>query len=148
LAASNKGKPAQVPLRRAVSTTYYALFHALARNCADMMIGANKASRSKHAWAEVYRSLIHGTAKAACEDKKVIAKFPPEIVDFAVMFAEMQTKRHAADYNPDMKLYKSAVKADIDRAETVIKCFATASLKDRRAFASWLLFRNVSNKNK
>lgn len=113
-----------------------------------MMIGASKPSRSKHAWNEVYRSLAHGPAKSACEDKSVIAKFPNEITDFSILFAEMQVKRHAADYNPTGKFYKSAVKADIERAEKVIADFAAAPSKDRRAFASWLLFRHVTNKNK
>lgn len=113
-----------------------------------MMIGASKPTRSKHAWAEVYRSLAHGTAKSACEDKNVIAKFPNAIADFAIFFAEMQVKRHAADYNPVGTFYKSAVKADIDRAEKILRDFGSAPPKDKRAFASWLLFRNLTNKNK
>ncbi|MCV0396030.1 MAG: hypothetical protein K5878_11745 [Rhizobiaceae bacterium] len=124
------------------------MFHALARNCADMMIGASKPTRSRHAWAEVYRSLAHGAAKAACEDRKIVGRFPNEIADFAIFFAEMQSKRHAADYSPEGKFYKSAVKADIERAEKVIKDFGTATAKDRRAFASWVLFRHVTNRNR
>ena len=36
----NAGRPSQADLRRAVSTTYYALFHALAQCCANTLIGA------------------------------------------------------------------------------------------------------------
>ena len=34
------GRPSRADLRRAVSTTYYALFHALAECCANTLIGA------------------------------------------------------------------------------------------------------------
>ena len=35
-----KGKPRQSDLRRAISTAYYALFHALAKDGADLFVGA------------------------------------------------------------------------------------------------------------
>lgn len=110
------------------------------------MIGVSKQSKSKHAWAEVYRSLQHGTAKSACEHKAVVDKFPPAIIDFALTFADMQIKRHKADYSPVDVFYKSAVKVDIERAEGVIAGFLSSPTKDRRAFASWLLFKAITNK--
>lgn len=113
-----------------------------------MLIGTSKSARSKHAWIEVYRSVAHGSAKAACQDGNVITKFPAPIVDFAYAFAEMQTKRHIADYSPEGRFYKSAVISDIERVESAIKAFDTVPIKDRRAFASWLLFRHVTNKSK
>lgn len=113
-----------------------------------MLIGTSKAVRSKYAWIEVYRSLAHGSAKAACQDGSVITRFPAPVVDFAYAFAEMQTKRHIADYSPEGRFYKSAVISDIDRVESVIKTFDTVPAQDRRAFASWLLFRHVTNKSR
>ena len=72
------GRPVQAELRRAVSATYYALFHALARCCANMLVGvATPASRSQQAWTQVYRALEHGHAKNQCcklEDK--LSRFP------------------------------------------------------------------------
>lgn len=126
-----------------MSAAYYALFHTLAKSCADMLIGGNGAARSKHAWIEVYRSLAHGAAKAACEHKQVIVKFPQALVDFADRFVELQGKRHEADYNPYAKFYKSDVINDIDAAELVIRQFQQVDLKDRRAFSSWVLFKNI-----
>ncbi|MGU3495193.1 hypothetical protein ACLBXM_14215 [Xanthobacteraceae bacterium A53D] len=129
-----------------MSTAYYALFHLAAHNCADMLIGTNKASRSRHAWAEVYRSLSHGPAKAACGDRTVIGKFPQPIVDFANAFSEFQAERHRADYDPYSIFQKTDVEAQIDLAERTMGEFAKAPAKDRRAFASWLLFRNVARR--
>ncbi len=42
LASASPNKPRQADLRRAVSTAYYALFHAMAKNVADTMAGAVK----------------------------------------------------------------------------------------------------------
>lgn len=122
------------------------MFHCLARTCADLLIGGPGSTKSKHAWVEVYRSLSHGAAKSACEDKKIISKFPSEIADFANKFVEMQQKRHDADYDPYAKLYKSDVIADIDVVDIVIKGLLAAPTKDRRALASWVLFRNAKKK--
>ena len=55
----------------------------------------------------------------------------------------MQQKRHDADYNPYAKFYKSDVLTDIDSVEVVIAGLWGAPVKDRRAFSSWVLFKNA-----
>ncbi|MCA8906400.1 MAG: hypothetical protein KDA49_18190 [Rhodospirillaceae bacterium] len=141
LAEAGKGKPRQAHLRRAVSTAYYAIFHCLAQACADMMIGGSGADRSQPAWRQVYRALEHGAAKSACQNSRVVKKFPKDIDDFASVFVELQGKRHLADYDPNVRYYKSSVKADISAAEDAIKQFTAVARKDRRAFAAHVLFR-------
>ena len=56
-------RPTQALLRRAVSTVYYAMFHALAANAADLLMGTSRGP----AWHRVYRSLDHGRARKACQ---------------------------------------------------------------------------------
>lgn len=141
LIALNKGKPKQAHLRRAVSTAYYALFHALAKCCADTLIGSSGADRSPEAWAQVYRALEHGFAKHACTGGNRIAKFPKEIQDFANAFVTMQSKRHDADYDPNAKFFKSAVLLDVQAATSVIADFNAAPIKDRRAFAALVMLK-------
>jgi uncharacterized protein (UPF0332 family) len=140
LVGSCKGKPSQVSLRRATSSAYYAMFHCLARNCADLLVGGTNALRSKHAWRQTYRALEHGFAKAACKDR-IVAKFPKAVEDFANNFVSLQEKRHAADYDPSIKLTKSEVIADIAAAEEAIIEFSKVPIKDRRAFAAHVLFK-------
>jgi uncharacterized protein (UPF0332 family) len=142
LADGASGKPRQSHLRRAVSTAYYALFHAMARSCADLLIGSSGADKSKPAWNQVYRALDHGFAKQACLNQKVIVKFPQEIRNFANAFAKMQVKRHDADYNPDGAFFKSDVLADIAVVEVVLSDFDSTPIKDRRAFAVWVLLKH------
>ncbi|MCA3555743.1 MAG: hypothetical protein IOC69_09175 [Aestuariivirga sp.] len=120
------------------------MFHALARCCADTMIGGPSASRSKPAWQQVYRSLEHGQAKNACMTKQHngrVLSFPVEVEDFANLFRTMQEKRHKADYDPLEVVYKSEVLLDLDQVKAAIEKFESAPLKDRRAFAAWVLFK-------
>lgn len=137
-----KGRPSQVFLRRAVSSLYYALFHHLARCCADTPVGGNGAARSKPAWRQVYRALEHGVAKNACKHNAVIERFPPGIRSFARTFVEFQEKRHSADYDPSaLKLQRSEIYQAIKMAETAIEDFDRAALQDRRAFAAHVLLK-------
>lgn len=136
------GKPRQANLLRATSTTYYALFHTLAKTCANLLIGGPGSIKSKPAWRQVYRALEHGYAKNICQNGPKIPNFPQEIQDFANMFVTMQEKRHRADYDPEEKVYKSAVLLDISGVKTAITDFEQAPLKDRRAFAAYVLFRS------
>lgn len=135
------GRPSQAVLRRALSTAYYALFHTLARCGADLLVGGSGASRSTQAWRQVYRALEHGAAGNACRNGEMLSKFPKEIEDFANMFVTMQDKRHKADYDPTENFWKSSVIQDINAVEQAIKGFKTAPLKDRRAFAAYVLFK-------
>ena len=137
--ANNKGRTRETNIRRAVSTTYYALFHCLATSNANTLVGGPGAHRSQPAWRQAYRALQHGTARQRCERQDIIIKFPNEIQDFAERFFDMQQKRHEADYDPDATFSKSDVIQDITDAEDVIRCFNSVSVRDRRAFAVYLL---------
>jgi hypothetical protein len=141
LAFSSSGKPKQAHLRRAISTTHYAMFHVLARTSADLLIGGANSSRSKRAWAQAYRVLEHGVAKRCCTDQKMMQHFPQPIQDFADMFVQMQLKRHDADYDPNFKAYKSAVITDLFTVVAAVHAFERAPKKDRRAFAAFVLLK-------
>ena len=106
-----------------------------------MLVGGATADRSKPAWDQVYRALDHGLAKTNCKDQVVLKKFPKDVEDFANSFVALQAKRHLADYAPRERFYKSGVKQDIADAEAVIRRFGKVPVKDRRAFAAFVLFK-------
>ncbi len=117
------------------------MFHCLARDSADLLIGGTNSDRSQPAWKQAYRALEHGYAKQQCRNKGVLRKFPKKIEDFGNTFVTLQEKRHSADYDPVTKLNKSAVSADIDLAEQAITQYRTEKTSDRRAFCAWVLLR-------
>lgn len=133
-----RGRPRQSNLRRAVSTAYYALFHCLANTCADMLVGAAGANRSRSAWTQTYRGLEHGFVRQRCQHPRV-SGFPPEVQYFARTFVESQRQRHLADYDPDISFTRADAAQLINLAEDAIVRFLQAPARDRRAFAVYVL---------
>ena len=129
----------QTHLRRAVSTAYYALFHCLARCCADTLVGKN--ARMTHAWKLTYRALDHGRARSACGRTGTMRMFPARIRRFANLFADLQRERRHADYDPSTTFFKSDVLDRIEDARTTVRNFETTDIRDRRAFAVHVLFK-------
>ena len=132
-------RPKQAELRRAVSSVYYAMFHAVARNCADSLIGS--ASRESGEWNRVYRALEHGAAKQQCQKASKTGS-SAGLRDFAAHFAHMQSKRHSADYDPASRFAKSEVSADLESALKAIADFQRLPAEERRAFAAFVLFKD------
>lgn len=133
-------KPNQADLRRAQSAAYYAMFHTLAKSCADLLIGAEDADRRMPAWRQVYRALDHGQAKRHCSQPE-IKKFPQSIQDFANTFAAMQIRRQSADYDPTYAATALEARYDIDAVESVVAEFLASPETHKRAFAAWVLFK-------
>ena len=129
-------RPTQAALRRAVSATYYALFHCLACVAANLLIGTNRSP----AWHQVYRALEHGRARNACLQKQAMQRFPPEIQDFADVFVDLQKSRHQADYAPEGQYDEQGVLKTVDVAENAIARFEQVDVRNRREFAVHVLF--------
>ncbi len=141
LAGTNRRRPRQTNLRRAVSTAYYALFHCLTACCADTLAGRAGAGSSAEAWRQAYRALNHGPAGSRCKEAVAERNFPPGILDFAMLFTAMKRERERADYDPDARFTKAEVTQHINETATTISGFLATSIKDRRAFAVYVLLR-------
>lgn len=137
---AQRGRPRQTDLCRAVSTAYYALFHSLARCCADSIAGG-RSGRSRQAWTKAYRALEHRLAKVQCNNVSSMRDFPLEIRAFAVSFVRIQGERHEADYNPDATFSREKVLTIIDEVQRAIAGLEAADREQRRAFAIHVLFR-------
>ena len=139
LAEINPRRPRRADLCRAVSTTYYALFHCLARTCTDRLAGRAGAVGDRTMWRRVYRAPEHRQARARCES--VPSSFPDSVRQFGRAFAMQQSKRHFADYDPDYRVGKSEVAADIQRARAAIDRFLATPASVRRDFAIHVLMK-------
>ena len=139
LAHANAGRPVQAFLKRAVSTAYYAVFDALASECANTLVSSD-ARRTTRAWAQVYRALEHTAARAACQQAKQRG-FPEDVLVFSDAFMQLQEARHEADYNPMSKFTRSEAVALIELAESGIHSLRRADAPHRRAFVAWVLLK-------
>lgn len=134
-----RGRPRQANVSRAVSTTYYALFHCFAGCFADSLVGRTGSRKGDPAWNQVYRALDHGTARRRFQRTSGLQKFPIEIRNFADLFVDLQEKRHKADYDPEAVFSKLIVARDIYRAEEAISNFHKVPLGVRKSFAVYVL---------
>ena len=137
--AQGSGRPRQSDLKRAISATYYALFHALALCCADIV--ATQARRGKPAWRQVYRALEHGHTKKQCMKRSVLVSFSHAWREFGAWFVYLQQIRHQADYDPDAKFARWEVLGHIGNTENIIDKMWKSPMKERREFAIFVLFQ-------
>lgn len=139
LAQASPSRPRQSDLNRAISTAYYALFHAVARSNADRLVGTG-VNRSNKAWVQAYRALDHGSGKTACQQVPSLG-FSPGLVIVAQAFTALQEARHKADYDPDFRPSRRDALAAVAQAELAIAELKQSTLQDRSAFAVQLLVR-------
>ena len=96
LATADKGRPRSASLRRAVSTAYYAVFHAICRACADRLIGW------KQPWTvytPIFRAPDHYATTQALREPYLATI--PELQRLGLLLKELQNAREWADYNPE-----------------------------------------------
>lgn len=122
--------PRQASLRRAVSTAYYALFHLL---ISEAVANWNRVNLR----AALSRAFDHGIMKAASNRIQDTRQFPfpgeePGVVaalkTVAKTFAQLQEKRHIADYDNTTFWTRTEALAQVKSAE--------------QAFATWKPIRN------
>ena len=137
--SDTRGRPRQTDLCRAVSASYYALFHALAQSNADMLVGA--ANRRRPTWRQTYRALEHGEARRRCSNTTQMQAFPVGIKLFGKNFVDMQELRHTADYDPDAQFARLEVLDIISLVEVSIAALDSTDRESKHSFAIYILLR-------
>ena len=132
LARREPGRPKAESLRRAVSSAYYALFHALALLSADSLVGWRQPSA---VFTPIYRSLDHARTRSALEARRKGSRDP--LVDrIAVAFASLQDARYHADYDPEsFPFSRSSTLELIDSAERAVLAIGSMSADQKLALA-------------
>lgn len=138
LVDNNGGNPSQADIRKAISCAYSAVFHALACEAADMLVGKPIEGRSNKAWVEVYRGLGHGTCQDACRKSKNI-DFPDGIANFAGAFVQLQDARKRADYDPIARPSSEIARFCGRLARNAIDALRSVPDYDKTAFATYVL---------
>lgn len=141
----NRADPCEAHIRRAISSCYFGVFHALARSAANALAGADAEERPSKAWFEVYRGLAHGPCKKACAGADQIA-FPDTILTFADNFAQLQDLRHKADYDPTWQPTIEDAESHVANAKRSIESLNSVRVVDQIAFATWVLITSPGAK--
>jgi hypothetical protein len=141
LAADTGGLPRWVARNRAVSTAYYALFHALAEFCARELVGA---------WTpwppfrHIYRSVEHGHARRVFEEIAKDRTFSQEARVLGQLFVDLQKARHAADYDPGYRVSGPELADILARAQRGIDLIGQLAPGERKLLAARSIGRTRS----
>jgi uncharacterized protein (UPF0332 family) len=134
------GRSSSAFKRRAVSTAYYAVFHALAKSCSTSVLpGETYDSRD---FERVYRTLDHGPLATAFN------KDPLNQIDAVRRIGEvvvrLQSERKRADYLPPTRNVFSVSQANalLRQAREAVQAIDALSAEERRTLAVWLLFKS------
>jgi hypothetical protein len=143
------GAPRQADLRRAISSSYYAVFHFTAAALADEFVG--RTQRNSPRYAAIYRSLDHGKLKSVCigvpksTPSSTVARLVPangfgdNVIDFAATIVQLQEERHRADYDPSYRVRTSDARVHILAARRAIRRYQRANTDRKKAFLTLLL---------
>jgi len=145
------GQPRNINLRRAVSSAYYALFHAIVLAATESLL-PNAGAEERYRLA---RSFSHTNVRLACqyvvkpngapEEARPIATAAnanAPLVDVAEALQSLQEARHRADYDHLADFTKAGVLQSVDVAEdAVAKLAALTGHADMQRFVSLLALR-------
>jgi hypothetical protein len=132
------GQPRAANLRRATSSAYYALFHAISLAVAVEAL-PNGPSRERHGFA---RYVNHTAIKRVCE--WISGATPPrhlqecatrlrsnrDLVAVAFAFTALYEQREAADYDHEADLTRSTAIASVRRADRAVAALRAGSATD------------------
>jgi hypothetical protein len=144
------GVPRQVDLRRAISSSYYALFHAVTTEAADDLVG--RTHRQSPRYQLVYRSIEHRSLLRLWQDivkTTLPAKyagyeptggFGPDLQAFADAVIDLQEKRNRADYDPLFRVTRSEALPATETGRAALARFRNANRTLRKVFLSLAVF--------
>ena len=135
----NGDPPTEEHIRRAISSAYYGLFHALATSNADTLIGPPHDQKTGDAWTRIYRSLNHGTAKQVLRRHRQDFSLGSQI--FADTFNDLQNQRHSADYDLNAVFTGNQPTIWLAEAEVAIVDYLQVDRSERAYIAALTLTR-------
>ena len=124
----------QTRLRLAVSTVYYAMYHALARSNADLLMGPSEMEVNTPEWNRVYMAL--GAHELMQAD---FSRHPAAVRRFAEVFLAVHHQRLLAEEDPMVTFTTAEAQDWIQRAQAAIAEFLSVEPEQRTAFAVQLL---------
>lgn len=144
------GRHKEVDLRRSISASYYALFHAVLQTSADFLV--DKSHRRSPSYLIVYRSLDHAKLKRVCDDvrrstlperyRKVLRtpNFQADIQQVAFAIVKLQEWRYSAEYNPVEAFSFVDALFTSSMAREAVRALKRASNEQLRLFTALLFF--------
>jgi hypothetical protein len=165
LARSERRRPKQATLRRAVSTAYYGLFHFLIEESTVLLCGAGRGDAGFRQLAA--RAFAHREMKSACAEflkpnpqqvrpllrplwTKLVIVNNPEAKMIAQTFIDLHGDRQIADYDLSVSFSRPVALNAVTRAERAVNAWRqlkAANLGVCRLFAlALILWPNLARR--
>src|SRR5215210_5287049 len=130
----NEGPRSSAFRRRAVSTAYYAVFHALAKVCTHNLLSSK--DRQSDEYSRVYRALEHKTLREAFAARGPL-KDRDHLRSIGNLVIALQRERQRADYLPPVQnvFSRNQARQLVDQARKAIEQIENLNVDDRRTLA-------------
>lgn len=118
-------RPRQVSLRRAVSASYYALFHLLVDEASRLMVPGVRREPIRDAYRRTFnhaemaaaaRNFSGGTFPDVLAQARGTRALAPDLLLVARALVELQQARHTADYNLRVRLTRTQARLSVTLA--------------------------------
>ena len=128
------GGPSREVIHRAISTAYYAVFHAINASNADIQHGTPTNAASASAWTSTYRRMRHGFATRSL--RRHLFHLTQDARLLANHFTNLKTARETADYDPNRLLTIGDANYWIGEARAALSVLQTMTATDRQSFCN------------
>ena len=134
------GGPSREAVHRAVSTAYYAVFHAVNASNADIRHGVPSNAATAQLWTNTYRQMRHN--RATRNLARHLHSLPPNPRSLANRFINLKTARETADYDPNRTLTIGDAQYWIDEARGALRSLQSMTAAERQTICNIALTGN------
>ena len=134
------GGPSREAVHRAISTAYYAVFHAINASNADARHGVPTNATTVRAWTNTYRGMRHNFAAQSLGQH--LFYLSQNARSLANYFTNLKTARETADYDPNRALTSGDANYWIGVARAALIALQAMTAADRRSVMNITLTGN------
>ena len=127
-------------IHRAISTAYYAVFHAISATNADVQHGVPTNPTTAQAWTDTYRQMRHGFAARSLREN--LLRLTQDAQLLANGFISLKTARETADYDPNRAMTVGDADFWIEEAREALIAMQAMTTSDRQTFSNITLTGN------
>ena len=127
-------------IHRAISTAYYAVFHAICAINADVRHGVPTNPTTAQAWTDTYRQMRHGFATRSLSQN--LLSLAQDARHLANGFINLKTARETTDYDPNRVMTVGDAHFWIGQARAALIAMQALTAADRQTFSNITLTGN------
>lgn len=134
------GGPSREVVHRAISTAYYAVFHAINASNAEIRHGVPTNAATAQTWTNTYRQMRHGFATRSLGQH--LFYLTHHARSLANHLMNLKTARETADYDPNRILTVGDANYWIGEARAALSALLTMTAADHQTFSNIVLTGN------